>query len=345
MALLQPAPEVSPCCQPRPLDCPMHLPSVVERLRTQVYNLFDEVLLMSEGGPPARTGSRPHQRLRLLVAATASPTGSTAGLKVHHACVRAGRTIFHGPLEDVVPFFDSLGFRCPDRKGIPDFLQGAPLPCQCTSSAAQPCCLCALLHRPCSGRALTAQVHRCSVSCMPHFCSQRRCARADSSCSCKGPVCSLARRAAAGQAAGVRQAAAASLAPFPEPRTCAQRSRLPRTSSSTGRRSAPGSLCPGTPLWRPSAAAGRGRPPRPSWRSPLTPARTGRMRWCTTSTPSGVRSLPCLGASRPSPQALDPRRAQSCRSCGFCPELPKAFPSSRQQQAWLPVLAAVVLSI
>ena len=34
-----------------------------------------------------------------------------------------GSIIFHGPREQVVPFFESCGFRCPERKGVPDFLQ------------------------------------------------------------------------------------------------------------------------------------------------------------------------------------------------------------------------------
>ena len=56
MALLQPAPEV--------------------------YELFDNILLMAEG-----------------------------------------HVIFHGPKEDVLPFFEGLGFKLPARKGIGDFLQ------------------------------------------------------------------------------------------------------------------------------------------------------------------------------------------------------------------------------
>ena len=44
-----------------------------------------------------------------------------------HACtscgVAAGRTIYHGPIEEVEPFFSSLGFEPPKRKAIPDFLQ------------------------------------------------------------------------------------------------------------------------------------------------------------------------------------------------------------------------------
>ena len=31
--------------------------------------------------------------------------------------------MFHGPREDVVEFFESCGFCCPERKGVPDFLQ------------------------------------------------------------------------------------------------------------------------------------------------------------------------------------------------------------------------------
>ncbi|DBB05992.1 hypothetical protein WJX82_004698 [Trebouxia sp. C0006] len=48
----------------------------------EVYNLFDDVLLLSEGN-----------------------------------------IVFHGPREDVVEFFESCGFCCPERKGVPDFLQ------------------------------------------------------------------------------------------------------------------------------------------------------------------------------------------------------------------------------
>ena len=34
-----------------------------------------------------------------------------------------GVLAFHGPRGDVVPFFLGMGFRCPTRKGVPDFLQ------------------------------------------------------------------------------------------------------------------------------------------------------------------------------------------------------------------------------
>lgn len=34
-----------------------------------------------------------------------------------------GTIIYHGPREQIVPFFRSCGFSCPERKGVPDFLQ------------------------------------------------------------------------------------------------------------------------------------------------------------------------------------------------------------------------------
>ena len=36
---------------------------------------------------------------------------------------RAGRVVYAGPRTGVVPFFESMGFRCPERKAVPDFLQ------------------------------------------------------------------------------------------------------------------------------------------------------------------------------------------------------------------------------
>ena len=31
--------------------------------------------------------------------------------------------VYNGPRTGVVPFFKSMGFRCPERKAVPDFLQ------------------------------------------------------------------------------------------------------------------------------------------------------------------------------------------------------------------------------
>lgn len=37
--------------------------------------------------------------------------------------MHAGNLVYHGPRENVMEFFESLGFACPERKGIADFLQ------------------------------------------------------------------------------------------------------------------------------------------------------------------------------------------------------------------------------
>ncbi|CAH9131526.1 unnamed protein product [Cuscuta epithymum] len=34
-----------------------------------------------------------------------------------------GYVIYHGPRDDILDFFESMGFRCPERKGVADFLQ------------------------------------------------------------------------------------------------------------------------------------------------------------------------------------------------------------------------------
>lgn len=34
-----------------------------------------------------------------------------------------GRVVYHGPREGVLEFFESMGFKCPVRKGAADFLQ------------------------------------------------------------------------------------------------------------------------------------------------------------------------------------------------------------------------------
>lgn len=34
-----------------------------------------------------------------------------------------GKIVYHGPREYVLEFFESMGFKCPARKGVADFLQ------------------------------------------------------------------------------------------------------------------------------------------------------------------------------------------------------------------------------
>ena len=37
-----------------------------------------------------------------------------------------GQVVYQGPHEDVLEFFESVGFKCPERKGVADFLQEVP---------------------------------------------------------------------------------------------------------------------------------------------------------------------------------------------------------------------------
>ena len=39
------------------------------------------------------------------------------------AVLVAGNLVFHGPQEEVVPFFESMRFYVPERKAVSDFLQ------------------------------------------------------------------------------------------------------------------------------------------------------------------------------------------------------------------------------
>ena len=38
-----------------------------------------------------------------------------------HVC--AGRMVYHGPREEILPFFEQQGMHCPERKADSDFLQ------------------------------------------------------------------------------------------------------------------------------------------------------------------------------------------------------------------------------
>ncbi len=113
----------------------------------ETYNLFDDVLLLADGE------SQPHLVYvsggGMSFCSTASCRRSTwqSGLvtqTTRTACSWccdadakcallaqdiltlsdvAGCLVYHGPREQVVPFFDSLGFKLPPRKGTADFLQ------------------------------------------------------------------------------------------------------------------------------------------------------------------------------------------------------------------------------
>jgi ABC-type multidrug transport system ATPase subunit len=39
-----------------------------------------------------------------------------------------GKIVYQGPREHVLEFFESMGFKCPERKGVADFLQEVSVP-------------------------------------------------------------------------------------------------------------------------------------------------------------------------------------------------------------------------
>ena len=135
MALLQPAPEV--------------------------FDIFDNVLLLCDGAPPLRclpvwpsivavvveprhaAAAELHARLHLCVLAhskhpacarvirlpVCTDPGRSSKLPgcLHdlHALkvLHAGHVVYHGPRESCMGFFNQQGFQLPARKGVADFLQ------------------------------------------------------------------------------------------------------------------------------------------------------------------------------------------------------------------------------
>ena len=47
---------------------------------------------------------------------------------VSHADLLRRLLMFHGPINEAVPFFEAMGFRCPERKDHASFLQEVTTP-------------------------------------------------------------------------------------------------------------------------------------------------------------------------------------------------------------------------
>lgn len=41
-----------------------------------------------------------------------------------------GKIVYHGPRDHALKFFEDCGFKCPERKGVADFLQEVSQPCR-----------------------------------------------------------------------------------------------------------------------------------------------------------------------------------------------------------------------
>ena len=73
----------------------------------------------------------------------------------------AGCLVYHGPREQVVPFFELLGFRLPPRKGTADFLQ------EITSKKDQQ------VRSRLRGRSIAKVLLLCAICCIILLCVRR----------------------------------------------------------------------------------------------------------------------------------------------------------------------------
>lgn len=58
-----------------------------------------------------------------VVVSLLQPAPETFNLFDDIILLSEGQCVYHGPREHVMSFFESCGFKCPERKGIADFLQ------------------------------------------------------------------------------------------------------------------------------------------------------------------------------------------------------------------------------
>ncbi|KAL3150185.1 hypothetical protein ABBQ32_000044 [Trebouxia sp. C0010 RCD-2024] len=64
-----------------------------------------------------------HLRAATMLVALLQPTPETYELFDDIMLLSEGRMVYHGPREDIIPFFESQGMHCPERKADSDFLQ------------------------------------------------------------------------------------------------------------------------------------------------------------------------------------------------------------------------------
>lgn len=68
-------------------------------------------------------GQIAHVMKSTIVVSLLQPAPETFDLFDDIILLSEGQVVYHGPREHIVSFFESCGFRCPERKGVADFLQ------------------------------------------------------------------------------------------------------------------------------------------------------------------------------------------------------------------------------
>jgi ABC-type multidrug transport system ATPase subunit len=64
-----------------------------------------------------------HILSRTAVISLLQPSPETYNLFDDIILLSDGQVVYHGPRNNVLEFFESMGFRCPERKAVADFLQ------------------------------------------------------------------------------------------------------------------------------------------------------------------------------------------------------------------------------
>lgn len=64
-----------------------------------------------------------HVFMSTMVVSLLQPAPETFNLFDDVILLSEGQVIYQGPRENILEFFESMGFKCPERKGVADFLQ------------------------------------------------------------------------------------------------------------------------------------------------------------------------------------------------------------------------------
>lgn len=110
----------------------------------ETFDLFDDVMLLASGMVSCcEAGAKRRRRHCGLLTYPSHARVWHPALRHHHPTLITGplsaptptatttplQILYHGPREGVLPFFRAhLGFDCPPRKGVADFLQEIALP-------------------------------------------------------------------------------------------------------------------------------------------------------------------------------------------------------------------------